>query len=118
MADDHQSGQGSAGKFEPKEVEGGSFHHFFPCIILLAGRSYIRLGWIGFGSNTFFAGGNHFTAAGVAEAYPNPIPVPAKIPNPMMAGRAFPGVEKLVTIMPAAIRIAPVVAIIPGPSLS
>jgi hypothetical protein len=66
----------------------------------------------------FFAGGNHLTAAGVAEAYPSPIPVPAMTPKPKMTGNMFPDVAKPATIIPNPVRIAPMVAMIRGPNLS
>ena len=58
------------------------------------------------------------TAAGVAEAYPSPIPVPAITPNPKRAGNIFSGVAKLATIRPIPVSRAPIVETIFGPNLS
>ena len=66
----------------------------------------------------FFSGGNHFTAAGVAAAYPSPNPVPARSPNPSTAGRTDEGVAKLATMSPAPVRTPPSDATSRGPSLS
>ena len=66
----------------------------------------------------FFSGGNHFTAAGVAAAYPRPNPVPARSPNPTIAGQTIAGEAKLATTRPTPVRTPPTLATTRGPTLS
>jgi len=55
-------------------------------------------------------------AGGVADAYPNPRPMPMRIPNPRI--HEIQEVEKEMRIKPEPVRIPPMTAVILGLSLS